>query len=112
MRKAPPLFAAALAAACAPQPMTPARAAKLCAEEARAADGVTGNIRAGMSSEGPVGGGRLTVTSAVLSPVREQDALNACIDRRLAGRPAPPPRGLSITIDGDFGGSAARPFGG
>jgi hypothetical protein len=92
--------------------MTPARAAKLCADEARAADGITGNLRAGMSTEGPVGGGRLTVTSAILSPVREQDALSACIDRRLAGRPAPPPRGVSITIEGGFDRGAARPFGG
>jgi hypothetical protein len=42
----------ALVAGCAAQPMTRERAARLCADEARAADGISGSIGVGAGSEG------------------------------------------------------------
>lgn len=90
----------ALASCGPPQPLTAARARELCRDEARAADGITGTVRVGGGSEGPSAGGNLTITSAILNPVSEADALEACIERRLAGRPAPRQSGLTVAISG------------
>ena len=95
------LAAVALLVACAAQPMTRERAARLCADEARQADGISGSIGVGGGSEGPVAGGRLMITSAILDPQSEAEALGACIARRLAGGGDAPPRsGLTIAIEG------------
>ncbi|MCU4651238.1 hypothetical protein N8I71_00220 [Roseibacterium sp. SDUM158016] len=92
-----------LVAGCAAQPMTRERAARLCADEAREADGISGTLRAGVGSEGAVGGGSLRITSAILDPQSEADALQACITRRMSGDNRPPRRpGFSIAIEGDF----------
>jgi hypothetical protein len=106
MRAAPLVMAgaaAALVAGCAAQPMTRERAARLCADEARAADGISGSIGVGAGSEGPSAGGRLVITSAILDPRTEADALEACITRRMAGGGAAPPRpGLTVAIEGSL----------
>jgi hypothetical protein len=96
-------LALALVAGCAAQPMTRERAARLCADEARAADGISGSIGVGGGSEGPAAGGRLVITSAILNPRSEADALEACIERRMAGGGDAPPRsGLTIAIEGSL----------
>ena len=83
--------------------MTRERAARLCADEARAADGISGTIGVGGGSEGAAAGGRLVVTSAILDPQSEADALEACINRRMGGGGAAPPRpGLTIAIEGSL----------
>jgi hypothetical protein len=96
-------LALALVAGCAAQPMTRERAARLCEGEAREADGISGNVGFGVGSDGPVGGGSLRISSAILNPQSEADALQACIDRRMGGdnRPRRQP-GFSIAIEGDF----------
>ncbi|MDG4649479.1 hypothetical protein P6F26_13635 [Roseibacterium sp. SDUM158017] len=96
-------LALALLAGCAAQPMTRDRAARLCADEARQADGISGDVRFGAGSRGAAGGGSLMITSAILDPQSEEDALRACIDRRLAGDNRPPRRaGVTFAIEGDF----------
>jgi len=93
----------AVLAGCASQPMTRERAERLCADEARAADGVSGTIGVGGGSGGPTASGRLVVSSAILDPQSEADALEACINRRLSGGGDPPPRpGLTVAIEGSF----------
>ena len=96
-------LALALAAGCAAQPMTRERAARLCADEARQADGVSGSIGVGGGSEGPSAGGRLVVTSAILDPQSETEALERCIEDRMAGTWSPPRRsGLTLAIEGSL----------
>ena len=96
-------LAFSLVAGCAAQPMTRDRAARLCADEARAADGITGNIGVGGGSGGAAAGGRLVITSAIVDPRTEAEALQTCIDRRMAGGGAAPPRsGFTIAIEGSL----------
>ena len=106
MRAAPLVLACAAAAflaGCAAQPMTRERAARLCADEARAADGISGSIGVGAGSEGGSASGRLVITSAILDPQSEADALEACIARRMAGGGDAPPRsGLTLSIEGSL----------
>jgi hypothetical protein len=95
--------ALALVAGCAAQPMTRERAARLCADEAREADGISGTIGVGAGSEGGSASGRLVITSAILDPQSEADALEACIARRMAGGGDAPPRsGLTVALEGSF----------
>jgi hypothetical protein len=93
----------ALVAGCAAQPMTRERAARLCADEARAADGISGTIGAGTGSQGPSGGGRLVITSAILDPQPEAEALEICISRRMGGGGDAPRRpGVTLAVEGSF----------
>jgi hypothetical protein len=92
-----------LAAGCAAQPMTRERAARLCAEEAREADGISGRVGIGAGSEGGAAEGRLTITSAIFDPQSEEEALEACIARLMAGDRSRPARaGLTIAIEGEL----------
>lgn len=97
-----PLLLPLAAIACGPsQPPTRATAARLCADEARAADGVTGFVGAGGGSNGPTAAGRITITSDIRNPRSEADALEACIQRRLAGDNSPPRQAtFSISVGG------------
>lgn len=88
-------------AACDTGPPTRATAARLCQEEARQADGISGNIGVGGGSGGPSAGGRVTITSDILNPRNERDALASCIDRRLGGDNSAPRRpAVSLTLGG------------
>jgi hypothetical protein len=83
--------------------MTRERAARLCADEARQADGISGRVGIGAGSEGGAAEGRLTITSDIFAPRSEQDALEACIARRMAGNYRPPRRaGLTVALEGDL----------
>ncbi|MFW5654337.1 MAG: hypothetical protein ACOCYW_01650 [Roseicyclus sp.] len=97
--------ALALVAGCAAQPMTRASAERLCADEARLADGVAGSVGVGVSSDrGGMARGRLVVTSDVFDPRAEADALEACVARRMAGDRSPEPRrpGFTIALEGSL----------
>lgn len=99
------LLASLLAlAACSNAPPSRATAERLCEPEARLADGIAGNARIGTGTGGPSAGGSLTITSDILNPRDEAQALQSCIDRRLAGQPAPRGGGLTvgITLGGDL----------
>ncbi|MCK0168143.1 hypothetical protein MWU52_11315 [Jannaschia sp. S6380] len=85
-----------LLAACDPSPMTPDRAARACQAEVRQADGISGNVGAGVSNDGPVATGNITITNRVLNPQAPEDFLADCIARRTAGRPAPTTFGISL----------------
>ena len=96
-------LALVLAAGCAAQPMTRERAARLCADEARQADGISGRVGIGAGSGGGAAEGRLTITSDILDPQSEQEALEACIARRMAGDYRPPRRaGVTLAVEGEL----------
>ncbi len=103
MTRYPALLALlALLAACGPpQPPTRATAARLCADEARLADGFGGNVGIGGGSNGPFASGNVTITSDIRNPRPEAEALEACIQRRLAGDSGPAPRpAFSVSLGG------------
>lgn len=89
--------------ACSSQPPTRATAERLCQSEARQADGISGSVGVGGGSGGPTAGGRVTITSDILNPRNEADALRDCIARRMAGQPNPSNNGLTVGIS--LGGS-------
>jgi hypothetical protein len=96
-------LALVVAAGCAAQPMTRERAARLCADEARQADGISGRVGIGAGSEGGAAEGRLTITSDIFDPQSEQEALESCIARRMAGDYRPPRRtGLTVALEGEL----------
>ncbi|MEJ6393723.1 hypothetical protein V8J82_10675 [Gymnodinialimonas sp. 2305UL16-5] len=103
--RALPLLVAALAALAAcgpPQPMTMARAQRLCADEARLADGFAGRVGVGGGSEGFGATGSLTVTNDIFNPQSEDEARRNCVTRRLNGDDGPPRRPtFAISIGGD-----------
>ena len=76
--------------------MTPERAEALCREEVGQADGVSGRVGVGIGTGGPKAKGSITVTNRVLNPQSEEEFFAECIDRRLAGRPAPTTFGITI----------------
>ncbi len=82
--------------ACAPVPMTAERAEKLCREDIGLADGVQGTVGVGVGTGGGRAKGSITVTDRVFNPQSEQDYLRECVDRRLAGKPAPTRFGITI----------------
>ena len=99
LRSALLLTPLALLAACGPsQPPTRATAERLCVDEARQADGISGRVGVGGGSAGPSAGGNLTITSDILNPRNEQDAFRDCVNRRLAGQPNPSGGGLTVGI--------------
>lgn len=99
IRGALPLCMTLAVAACgAGQTPTRATAERLCADEARQADGVSGSVGIGGGTGGPFAGGSVTITSDILNPRSEQEALASCVDRRLNNRPAPRGGGLTIGI--------------
>ncbi len=83
-------------AACAPVPMTPERAERLCREDAGLADGVQGRVGVGIGTGGGRAKGSITVTDRVFNPQSEEDFLRDCIDRRLAGEPQPTTFGITV----------------
>ncbi|CTQ48996.1 hypothetical protein [Jannaschia donghaensis] len=84
-----------LLAACAPVPMTPERAARECRANVGQADGTSGSVGAGISNNGPVSTGNITITNRVFNPQSETEFLAACIARKMEGRPEPTTFGIS-----------------
>lgn len=90
------LALALLAAACAPAPVSPERAAQLCREQAGLGDGVRGNIGVGVGTGGGKAKGSITVTDKILRPQDDQRAFEDCIARKVAGEPEPTTFGITI----------------
>lgn len=96
MRLAALTLGCATLCACAPVPMTPERAERLCREEAGLADGVQGKIGVGVSNDGARAGGAIVLTDRVFNPQSQEEFLAECIDSRLAGERRPTRFGISI----------------
>ena len=90
------LSLAALLGACAPKPVSPERAEALCRQDARGADGVSGNVGVGVGTGGARAKGSITIDSRVLNPQTEDEFLAQCIQRRIDGRPAPTRFGITL----------------
>jgi hypothetical protein len=98
-RLLPLLSLAVLLTACGPaQPPTRATAERLCVDEARQADGISGSVGVGGGSGGPSARGGVRITSDIFNPRNEQEAFNTCVDRRLGGQPNPSGGGLTVGI--------------
>ncbi|QXT40454.1 hypothetical protein [Gymnodinialimonas ceratoperidinii] len=85
------------------QPPSRATAERLCAEEAALADGIAGNVGVAGGTSGAGARGSVTITSDILNPRSEADALRDCVARRMAGQPNP--RGGGLTLGLSVGGS-------
>lgn len=85
--------AAALLAACEPVPMSPERAAALCEERARAAQGPTGSVTIGANSEeGPFAGAEIGLSADYLSGRDPLEVYERCVIDRTGALPIRPPR--------------------
>lgn len=92
IRRLIPLVALALSACAAPY-LTPERAAQVCEERARAAQGPTGSISVGLNSDdGPVAGASIGVTSDFLQGRDPLAVYEECVYQRSGQAPIRPPR--------------------
>ncbi|WP_224813682.1 hypothetical protein [Hasllibacter sp. MH4015] len=87
-------------AACGPgQIPTRATAERLCVDEARQADGISGRVGISGGSAGPSAGAGVRITSDIFNPRDEQEAFATCVERRLSGQPNPSGGGLTVGIN-------------
>lgn len=90
MRKLVVLFALA---ACAPAPINPERAAEICEEKARAAQGPTGRVTVGTNSRnGGFGGIELGLSSDFIAGRDPVEVYESCVFDRTGLAPIRPPR--------------------
>jgi hypothetical protein len=82
--------------ACAPVPMTPERAERICREDAGLADGFGGRVGVGVGSGGAKARGSITVTNAILNPQSEREFMRDCMTRVLNGERRTSTVGISI----------------
>ena len=79
-------------AACTPVPVTPERAAEICEEKARAAQGPTGRVTVGTNSNsGGFGGVEIGVSSDFIAGRDPLEVYNQCIFDRTGASPIRPP---------------------
>lgn len=79
-------------AACQTGPMDPLRAARLCEERARAAQGPTGEVAVGASSsDGPFAALGITLSSDYLRGRDPQEVYRTCVAERTGAEPVRPP---------------------
>ena len=89
----PLAVSAALLAACAVPPMDPVRAAALCDQQARAAQGPTGEITIGTSSDdGPYLDTEIGLSSDFLTGRDPVEVYEQCVLARTGAPPIRPPR--------------------
>ena len=90
----PPVALTALLSACGPvPPMDPVRAAALCDEQARAAQGPTGSVTIGTSSdEGPYLNTEIGISSDFITGRDPQQVYEECVIARTGALPIRPPR--------------------
>ncbi len=87
-----PIALAALVA-CTPAPVTPERAAEICEERARAAQGPTGSVTLGSNSNtGNFARGEIGVTSDFIAGRDPVAVYEACVFDRTGAAPVRPPR--------------------
>lgn len=92
MRRLAPLALLALVA-CAPVPMDPARAADLCEEQARAAQGPTGSVTVGFNTQdGAHAGAEIGLTGDFLAGRDPLVVYEECVYQRTGQGPIRPPR--------------------
>ena len=90
LRLAPVLLALA---ACAQQPISPERAADICEERARAAQGPTGSVTIGANSnDGPFAGAEIGLTADYLAGRDPVEVYRECVYSRTGAAPIRPPR--------------------
>ncbi|MBT8412037.1 MAG: hypothetical protein KJP02_09605 [Octadecabacter sp.] len=81
------------ASACAPVPMSPERAADICEEKARAAQGPTGSVTVGTNSDdGPFSRVEIGVNSDFLRGLDPMEVYVDCVFERTGAAPIRPPR--------------------
>jgi hypothetical protein len=81
-----------LAPACAPVPMDPERAAQICEERARGAQGPTGSVTIGVNSQdGPNVGAAIGVTGDFLRGRDPMQVYESCVFQRTGQSPIRPP---------------------
>jgi hypothetical protein len=79
-------------AACEPQPMDPLRAAEICEERARAAQGPTASVTVGSNTRsGPFSSAQIGVTSDFLSGRDPLEIYESCVISRTGQPPVRPP---------------------
>ena len=71
-------------------PMSPELAAELCEERARGAVGPTGEVFAGISNRGPVGGAEISISSDWLTGRYPQVIYEQCVYARTGQGPIRP----------------------
>ena len=83
----------ALLAACGPQPpMDPQRAAEICEEQARAAQGPTGSVTVGVNSNsGPSTDVEIGLSSDFLSGRGPLEVYRSCVFQKTGAEPVRPP---------------------
>ena len=80
-------------AACTPQPISPERAAEICEERARAAQGPTGRVTVGANSNtGGFGGVQVGLSSDYLAGRDPVAVYEECVFDRTGAAPIRPPR--------------------
>jgi hypothetical protein len=85
--------AALVLAACEPVPVDPERAAQLCEERAQAAQGPTGSVTIGASSEdGLFSGAEIGLSGDFLTGRDPQEVYRECVIARTGALPIRPPR--------------------
>jgi len=78
--------------ACDPVPMSPERAAQICEEQARAAQGPTGSVTFGVNSRtGPYTGASIGITDDYLRGRDPLAVYSNCVMRRTGQAPIRPP---------------------
>lgn len=79
-------------AACTPVPVTPERAAEICEEKARAAQGPTGSVTVGANSNsGGFGGVEIGVSSDFIAGRDPYEVYSQCVFDRTGASPIRPP---------------------
>ncbi|PWG17627.1 hypothetical protein [Salibaculum griseiflavum] len=79
-------------AACAPQPISPERAAEICEQRARAAQGPTGRVTIGASSsDGPFAGAEIGLSADYLAGRDPVEVYEECVFERTGAAPIRPP---------------------
>ena len=82
-----------VASACAPVPMSPERAAEICEEKARAAQGPTGSVTVGTNSDdGPFSRVEIGVNSDFLRGLDPLEVYESCVFDLSGAAPIRPPR--------------------
>jgi len=79
-------------AGCDPVPMSPQRAADICEDQARAAQGPTGQVTLGVNSQsGPFTEASIGITSDFIAGRSPMEVYESCVFRRTGQAPIRPP---------------------
>ena len=82
--------------ACAPTPMSEARAEAACQREVGLADGVAGQVRVGAGSGGARGGVKVVLTDRVFNPQTSEEFMAQCIAEKTGRAPVKTTFGVTL----------------